>query len=83
MKLHVDHDADALYLRLDDSKVIESQEVSPGVLLDFNGQGQVVGVEILNLSTRSGKTDLGRLLFETTGAAMSLHEAEADYLKES
>lgn len=32
----MDKEADALYLRLDDSKIIESQEVSPGVVLDFN-----------------------------------------------
>ena len=36
MKLHVDKEADALYLRLDDSKIIESDEVSPGVMLDYN-----------------------------------------------
>ena len=36
MKLKVDGEADALYLRLDDSKIVESEEVSPGVVLDFN-----------------------------------------------
>ena len=30
MKLHVDKEADALYLRLDDSTIVESEEVSPG-----------------------------------------------------
>lgn len=30
MKLHVDKKADALYLRLDESAIIESEEVSPG-----------------------------------------------------
>ena len=29
MRLHVDKEADALYLRLDDSKIIESEEVAP------------------------------------------------------
>ena len=36
MKLHIDKKSDAPYLRLDDSSIIESQEVSPGVALDFN-----------------------------------------------
>ncbi len=36
MKLHGDQEADALYLRLDESKIVESEEVSPGVVLDFN-----------------------------------------------
>ena len=53
MKLHVDKEADALYLRLDDSKIVESEEVSPGVVLDFNEAQQVVGIEMLNLSQRS------------------------------
>ena len=55
MKLKVDEKADALYLRLDDSKILESEEVSPRVVLDFNADAQVVGVEILNLSKRFGK----------------------------
>jgi uncharacterized protein YuzE len=38
MKVHFDEKADALYLRLDDSKIIESQEVQPGIVLDFNEQ---------------------------------------------
>ena len=52
MTLKIDKEADALYLRLDDSSLIESEEVSPGIVLDFNGQGQVVGVEVLELSQR-------------------------------
>ena len=36
MKLSVDKEADALYLRLDDSAIVESEEVSPGVVLDYN-----------------------------------------------
>jgi uncharacterized protein YuzE len=42
IKLKVDEKADALYFRLDDSKIIESEEVSSGVLLDFNQDKQVV-----------------------------------------
>jgi uncharacterized protein YuzE len=52
MKLTVDTETDALYFRLDESNIIESEEVSPGVILDFNGGGDDVGVEILNVSTR-------------------------------
>jgi len=68
MKLHVDKRADALYLRLDDSKIIDSEEVSPGIVLDFNDANQVVGIEILRLSHRSPQMDLSTLLFETVAA---------------
>ncbi len=63
MKLKVDEQADALYLRLDDSEIVESEEVSPGVVLDFNAENQVVGVEILNLSKRSAKMNTRELQF--------------------
>jgi len=64
MKLRVDEQADALYLRLDDSKIVESEEVSPGVVLDFNEQNQVVGVEILGLSKRVPKFSLKDFQFQ-------------------
>ena len=36
MRMRYDEQADALYLRLDESEIIESQEVQPGIILDFN-----------------------------------------------
>ena len=65
MKLNVDKEADALYLRLDDSPIVESEEVSPGVVLDYNESKEVVGVEMLHLSKRSSSLNLSALRFET------------------
>ena len=65
MKLHVDREADALYLRLDDSAIVESQEVAPGVVLDYNESNEVVGVEMRHLSKRSSRVKLTGLEFET------------------
>ena len=65
MKLHIDKEADALYLRLDDSKIIESEEVSPGVVLDFNEDNQVVGIELLHLSRRSPQLNFQELQYQT------------------
>ncbi len=65
MKPNVDKSADALYLRLDDSSIVESEEVSPGVVLDYNESNEVVGVEILNLSKRSSGLNLSTLEFQT------------------
>jgi uncharacterized protein YuzE len=64
MKLQVDEKADALYLRLDDSKIVESEEVSTGIVLDFNDQNQVVGVEILHLSKRTPPLNLREFQFQ-------------------
>lgn len=65
MKLKVDPEADALYLRLDDSQIVESEEVAPGVVLDFNAQNQVVGVEILGISKRAPSVNTRELQFQT------------------
>ena len=64
MRLHIDEEADTLYLRLDESKIIESEEVAPGVILDFNEREQVVGIEMLYLSKRTPKLDTKKFVFE-------------------
>ena len=64
MKLKVDQANDALYFRIDDTDIVESEEVQPGVILDFDTQGQVVGVEILRLSERVNPEQLKTLQFE-------------------
>ncbi|MGH7148135.1 MAG: DUF2283 domain-containing protein [Nitrospiraceae bacterium] len=68
MKLKVDHEADALYLTLDDADAVESEEVSPGIIVDYNAKGTVVGIEMLHLSKRTPKLDSGKLEFETVPA---------------
>jgi uncharacterized protein YuzE len=67
MKLTVDREADALYLDLDEAPATESEEISPGVILDYNAEGTVVGVEMLYLSKRVSPEKLGRMQMETTG----------------
>lgn len=47
MKLHIDKEADALYLHIDDATIVESNEAN-----------QVVGIEILYLSKRSPDLNL-------------------------
>ena len=50
MRVRTDEAADALYIRLEESAIVESEEVSPGVILDFDEGGRVVGIEILSPS---------------------------------
>ena len=64
MKITFDPDSDALYLRLDDSPIIESEEVRPGIVLDFNADDQVVGVEILRVQERVPLANLRQIQFE-------------------
>jgi|CXWL01.1.fsa_nt_gi uncharacterized protein YuzE len=52
MRLVVDEEADALPLHLVDMPVAESNEIAPGVIVDDDESNQVVGIEVLCLSTR-------------------------------
>lgn len=65
MKLVVHKDDDALYLRLDESTIVESEEVSDGIVLDYNAAGQVVGIEVLYVSQKSPQS-WQKILVETT-----------------
>lgn len=66
MRLKIDKESDALYLRLDETAIVESEEVQPGIILDFDEQGRVIGIEILNLSTRTEPEKLRVFQLETT-----------------
>ena len=65
MRLKIDRENDALYFRLDETAIVESEEVQPGVILDFDMNGQVVGIEILGLSARTEPDKLRILQLET------------------
>ena len=65
MKLKVDREADALYLTLRDGPASETEEVAPGIIIDYDEKGQVVGIEMLHLSKRAAGADIQRLLFES------------------
>ncbi|MCZ2288398.1 MAG: DUF2283 domain-containing protein [Anaerolineales bacterium] len=63
--MKIDKESDALYLRLDEAEIVDSEEVQPGVILDFNKDNRVVGIEILNLSTRVARDKLNLVQLET------------------
>ncbi len=48
IRMHYDPKADAAYLRFSEQPVVESEEVSEGVVLDFDAEGRMVGMEVLS-----------------------------------
>jgi uncharacterized protein YuzE len=52
IKFEYDRDVDAAYLRLRRGKVVESEEVEPGLIVDLGADDQVMGVEILRFARR-------------------------------
>ncbi len=53
MKIEYDPKADAMYIRLKAGIVAESDEVRPGVVLDFDAEGKVLGIEMLDVSLKT------------------------------
>ncbi len=64
MKVRIDKEDDALYFELDNTEIVESDEVQPGVILDYDRDGRLVGIEILSLSTRLADEKLRLMQFE-------------------
>jgi uncharacterized protein YuzE len=43
-----DPEANAAYIRFSPERVEESEEVAPGIVLDYDGKGRIVGMEVLD-----------------------------------
>ncbi|MEZ4710174.1 MAG: DUF2283 domain-containing protein [Caldilineaceae bacterium] len=54
MKVTYDAEMDVLRIILSDAPIEESDEEKPGVIIDYDEQGNVVGLEILDASKRVG-----------------------------
>ena len=63
MRIKVDRKNDVLYFRLDESRIVESEEIQPGVILDYDKDDKVVGVEFLNISSRASDDELSSIQF--------------------
>jgi uncharacterized protein YuzE len=50
MRVKYDQEVDVLTIRFSDTPVEESDENKPGVILDYDKTGKIVGIEILNAS---------------------------------
>jgi len=65
MRLKMDHKNDVLYFRIDESAIVDSEEIKPGVILDYDANDNVVGIEIMGLSKRVPAEMLKSLQFDT------------------
>ncbi|MDP1623335.1 MAG: DUF2283 domain-containing protein [Bacteroidales bacterium] len=52
MKIKYDKEVDILYIRLSDEQIGESNEDKPGIILDYNNAGNIIGIEVLNASKK-------------------------------
>ena len=52
MKVTYDSEVDVLRILLSDASIEESDEEKPGVIIDYDKDGNIVGIEILDASER-------------------------------
>ena len=52
MKIRYDKELDIIYIRFSDEQIVESDSQKPGVILDFDLEGRIVAIEILNASLK-------------------------------
>ncbi|MCK5133629.1 MAG: DUF2283 domain-containing protein [Candidatus Sabulitectum sp.] len=66
MRIRINKESNSLYFRLDESRIVESEEIRPGVILDFDENDKVIGIEFLNISSRATEEELSNLQFLTS-----------------
>jgi uncharacterized protein YuzE len=52
MKLNYYPETDSLYIELSDQASVESMEASEGIVLDYDAQGNLVGIDIDNAADK-------------------------------
>ena len=65
MKLQYDSQVDAAYIKLSEAEVTDSEEVRPGVVVDYDAQDRVVGIEILHVRKERPDINLDQLELES------------------
>lgn len=61
MKLSYDQQTDSLYIHLADRASVDSDEVADGVVLDFDENGALVGIDVQHASQKADIQNLASL----------------------
>ncbi|MEI7831011.1 MAG: DUF2283 domain-containing protein [Prolixibacteraceae bacterium] len=52
MVIRYDKELDIVYIRFSEKNIEESNEDKPGIILDYDLEGKIVGIEVLNASSQ-------------------------------
>lgn len=58
MKIEYSKEADAIYVYFKETHVAKSKEIEDGVVVDFDADGQLIGIEVLDASQRYSLADI-------------------------
>ncbi len=62
MNIKYDKEVDVIYLKFSDADIVESDEDKPGMIIDYDKEGNIVGIEYLDASKKMEKP--GSLIYE-------------------
>jgi len=74
MRIQYSQEADALYIRLKENKIEDTDEISEDFIIDYDVDGSVVGIEILSASE---KADTDQLIIQAFKKVMVENQQEA------
>jgi uncharacterized protein YuzE len=64
MRIEYDKEANALYIQMQEKPVTKTKEIEPGLLVDFDEQNNLIGIEILDVTQRFVLSDIVNLHVE-------------------
>ncbi len=64
MKIEYSKEADAIYVYFKEEYVAKSKEIEDGVVIDFDEKGQLIGIEVLDVSQRFKLSDIVNINIE-------------------
>ncbi len=71
MKMHYYKETDSLYIELSGQPSADSNEVAPGIVVDFDSAGNIVGIDIDNASKKVDLTKLEAVDLPFTSVAVA------------
>jgi uncharacterized protein YuzE len=67
MRIHYSKDADALYIRLKEDPVNDTDAITDDIIMDYDKSGNVIAIEILSASK---KADIHQLIIQAFDKVM-------------
>jgi uncharacterized protein YuzE len=67
MRMHYSQSADAIYIRLKEDPIYNTDEITPDIIMDYDDKGNVIGIEILSASD---KVDVHELTIQSFDKVM-------------
>jgi len=69
MKITYDKDADAMYIEFDSGEFAKNKKIDDETIIDLDKKGNILGIEILNVSKRVSKESLSDVSFKNLASA--------------